>query len=182
MTPSVFGGLDIRDADKDGDDELVIGASRKLWATVGLGGLPFDLTSLDVEAFSFDPLDPRGGKSQGLIVTSPEGDYIQITSTGTVTLNWTAVTSVRISIDAGRRVGSPTGTIDNIILNGGGKGNNGKKAEKASVCHVSGDGSTNIINVNGNAVAAHLAHGDTLAIDHKGQLICKPVKPPGPQK
>ncbi len=39
---------------------------------------------------------------------------------------------------------------------------NGKKAEKVNVCHRRGNGTFILINVNGNAVPAHLAHGDCL--------------------
>jgi hypothetical protein len=38
--------------------------------------------------------------------------------------------------------------------------NNGKKADKVDVCHRTGNGTFILINVNGNALPAHLAHGD----------------------
>ena len=36
----------------------------------------------------------------------------------------------------------------------------GNKAPKFSICHATGDGAYHLININGNAVPAHLAHGD----------------------
>ncbi len=40
--------------------------------------------------------------------------------------------------------------------------NNGKKAEKVFVCHKRGNGTFIMININGNALPAHLLHGDGL--------------------
>ncbi len=47
------------------------------------------------------------------------------------------------------------------------KANNGKKADKVDVCHRTGNGSFHLINISGNALPAHLAHGDGLP----GELI-----------
>jgi hypothetical protein len=38
----------------------------------------------------------------------------------------------------------------------------GTPQEKATVCHVTGNGGVREITVSGNAVPAHLAHGDVL--------------------
>lgn len=40
--------------------------------------------------------------------------------------------------------------------------NNGKKATKVDVCHRTGNGSFILININSNALPAHLQHGDVL--------------------
>ena len=37
-----------------------------------------------------------------------------------------------------------------------------KKAPKVDVCHATGNGGWNLININGNALNAHLNHGDVL--------------------
>ncbi|TAL08322.1 MAG: hypothetical protein EPO00_07400 [Chloroflexota bacterium] len=38
----------------------------------------------------------------------------------------------------------------------------GKPADKVSVCHRTGNGSYHEINISGNALPAHLRHGDVL--------------------
>ena len=41
----------------------------------------------------------------------------------------------------------------------------GNKADKVDVCHVDDEGNIQKINVNGNALAGHLGHGDTLPVE-----------------
>ena len=36
------------------------------------------------------------------------------------------------------------------------------KEKKVDICHITGNGSGHVINVSGNAIPAHLAHGDCL--------------------
>ena len=47
------------------------------------------------------------------------------------------------------------------------EGDNGKKAEKVIICHNTESGYI-IIEVNGNALDAHIAHGDVMLVDNDG--------------
>jgi len=42
----------------------------------------------------------------------------------------------------------------------------GTPQDKVTVCHVTGNGSVHAITVSGNAVPAHLAHGDSLTDEY----------------
>jgi hypothetical protein len=42
----------------------------------------------------------------------------------------------------------------------------GKPTEKVDVCHRTGNGSFHQINISGNALPAHLAHGDVLTDEY----------------
>ena len=80
-----------------------------------------------------------------------------IDSTGVATLNLTGITFVVFEFHGSFGIA----VIDDIVINGGGSGNNGKKADKVICFHVDDDGSIKEISVNGNAVDAHEAHGDS---------------------
>ncbi len=139
---------------------------------IDLGVDTFDMTSLDLE---FSNL-PSGGAT----VSSPEHAEVEITDAGTTVLSWTGLTLVMIT--PGRldhRI--PIPSVDNIVISGRSKANNGKKGDKVSVCHVDENGNVNLITSNGNALNAHLAHGDRLPKIGlgTGKLICKVFhKPP----
>lgn len=45
---------------------------------------------------------------------------------------------------------------------------NAARGNKVDLCHRTGNGSSHVISVNPNAVAAHLAHGDVILIDNDG--------------
>ncbi len=54
-----------------------------------------------------------------------------------------------------------TAALAGTALAGNGNGN----GNKVEVCHVTGNGSVNVLNVSANALASHLAHGDYAPID-----------------
>ena len=58
---------------------------------------------------------------------------------------------------------------------GGGTVSLAAKAPKVDVCHTTGDGSFQLLNVNGNALSAHLAHGDGIPGDGEFDENCDPV-------
>ena len=51
----------------------------------------------------------------------------------------------------------------------------GQGANGSAVCHVTGNGSYNLLNVNENAVQAHLGHGDGIPGDGQFDDNCDPV-------
>ena len=56
---------------------------------------------------------------------------------------------------------APTAVGDSTVAGSGGSPVSlGAKAPKVDVCHGTGNGSFHLINVNGNALVAHLAHDD----------------------
>lgn len=67
---------------------------------------------------------------------------------------------------------------------GGPPVNDGERgpAEKVDVCHVTGDGTFHLLNINGNALEAHLGHGDALPGATVGDVVlgidCSVETPP----
>ena len=49
-----------------------------------------------------------------------------------------------------------------VGLSGTAEAKSSKSSAKSDVCHVTGNGSTNLLSVSQNAVSAHLSHGDNL--------------------
>lgn len=147
VTVRGFQSIVIFDTDGDGDKELDLkaGGGNTIFK-VDLGGSVFDLTSFDIDRIT----DLTDG---GISVISSEGDSATITNLGTITLNWSGITGFKVTVISGKVA------VDNIVINGDGKTNNGKKSGKTTCLHDTGHGTTKI-NVNGNSVDAHRAHGD----------------------
>ena len=143
------GLLNIGDHDGDLLDEELSIVDGEI-VNVNRDGETFDLTSITLES------------TTGSILV--EGVALPISTVGTHPLNLIGVTNVTITA-------SGTNVIDDIVVNGGSTGgggnggggnggggndgNNGKKADKETICHKGGT-----INVSGNAKGAHTAHGD----------------------
>ena len=141
--------LDIQNHIGDGDKEVRFVGEDNNFVAVNLGGATFDLTSINVEALQVPAL-------KTLNIRSDNGSAT-IDSTGVATLNLTGITFVVFEFHGSFGIA----VIDDIVINGGGSGNNGKKADKVICFHVDDDDSIKEISVNGNAVDAHEAHGDS---------------------
>jgi hypothetical protein len=72
---------------------------------------------------------------------------------------------------------NPTAPQLSADIDAGGTLSTDKKLPKVDICHLDDDGNYVLINVNGNAEAAHLAHGDVLPNEDG---TCGPVDPPPP--
>lgn len=81
-----------------------------------------------------------------------------------------------VGCDDGSSNASPTAASGvSGVARGGSQVSLDAKAERVGVCHVTGTGSYRLITVNGNAVAAHLGHGDGLPGDGQFDGACNPV-------
>lgn len=152
-------GFEILDIEPDGDLEVKVSVDESI-DIMRLDNEPFELTSFVLES-NLDEVEVTADHIDSPFLTS---------AVGTVLLNWSGVTKVTIKgfdsifvvdnivIDGGGN-GGPGGGGGGV--NGGGGSHGGNKADKVEICHLNEDGNMKTININGNALDAHLAHGDS---------------------